>query len=129
MQTGSETRRLWGVQVCEKHDKEGKGRDSEQTGFPNHVAGAETATEIRSDGTTATAETQGGDNTNGNALHSKLAGWWEFEPRIRRVADGVAHRLDRYEAIGNGQVPAAVVTAWQILYARINSNERFVTNG
>lgn len=128
MQTGSEIRGLRCVPVRKEHENEGKGWRAEQTGFQNHDAGAETATENRSDGTTATTETQRGNNAEGIALHSKLAGWWENEPRICRVADGVAHRLDRYEAIGNGQVPAAAVTAWQILYARINSNERFVTN-
>jgi len=37
------------------------------------------------------------------------------EPRIQRVADGVAHRVDRLKAIGNGQVPAVARLAWEIL--------------
>jgi DNA (cytosine-5)-methyltransferase 1 len=41
--------------------------------------------------------------------------WWSSEPSIQRVADGVANRMDRLRAIGNGQVPAVVRAAWQIL--------------
>jgi DNA (cytosine-5)-methyltransferase 1 len=37
------------------------------------------------------------------------------EPRLGRVAHGVAHRVDRLKAIGNGQVPAVVRAVWQIL--------------
>ena len=40
---------------------------------------------------------------------------WPTEPDIRRVAHGVAHRVDRLKAIGNGQVPRVVATAWEIL--------------
>jgi DNA (cytosine-5)-methyltransferase 1 len=37
------------------------------------------------------------------------------EPELGRVAHGVAHRVDRLKAIGNGQVPAVAALAWQIL--------------
>ena len=42
-------------------------------------------------------------------------GWWATEPRVGRVADGVAARVDRLKAIGNGQVPLCAATAWRIL--------------
>ena len=42
-------------------------------------------------------------------------GIWKTEPAVGRVAHGVAHRVDRLKAIGNGQVPAAAATAWNIL--------------
>jgi DNA (cytosine-5)-methyltransferase 1 len=42
-------------------------------------------------------------------------GWWAVEPELGRVADGVAHRVDRLGAIGNGQVPAVVRAAWETL--------------
>jgi DNA (cytosine-5)-methyltransferase 1 len=32
-----------------------------------------------------------------------------------RVSDGVAHRVDRLRALGNGQVPAVVQAAWEML--------------
>jgi DNA (cytosine-5)-methyltransferase 1 len=41
--------------------------------------------------------------------------WWESEPGVGRVANGVAHRVDRLKAIGNGQVPIVAATAWNIL--------------
>jgi len=41
--------------------------------------------------------------------------FWQFEPAISRVADGVAARVDRLKAIGNGQVPLCAATAWRIL--------------
>ena len=37
------------------------------------------------------------------------------KPRLGRVADGVAYRVDRLKANGNGQVPAVVKAAWEIL--------------
>jgi len=41
--------------------------------------------------------------------------WWEIEPDVGRVADGVAARVDRLKAIGNGQVPLCAATAWKLL--------------
>jgi DNA (cytosine-5)-methyltransferase 1 len=41
--------------------------------------------------------------------------WWSTEPDVGRVAHGVAARVDRLRAIGNGQVPAVAALAWQIL--------------
>ncbi|CAB4188265.1 S-adenosyl-L-methionine-dependent methyltransferase, partial [uncultured Caudovirales phage] len=43
------------------------------------------------------------------------ASWWQAEPNVGRVADGVAARVDRLKAIGNGQVPLCAATAWRIL--------------
>jgi DNA (cytosine-5)-methyltransferase 1 len=42
-------------------------------------------------------------------------GWWDSEPDMGRVADGVAARVDRLKAIGNGQVPAVVAAVWRLL--------------
>jgi len=50
--------------------------------------------------------------------------WWQREPEsvprttsrnMGRVAHGVAARVDRLKAIGNGQVPLCAATAWRIL--------------
>ena len=41
--------------------------------------------------------------------------WWEIEPELGRMADGVANRVDRLKAIGNGQVPAVAAAAWNLL--------------
>jgi len=45
--------------------------------------------------------------------------WWEIEPNVDRVADGVAAGVDRLKAIGNGQVPLCAATAWRILSEQI----------
>lgn len=50
--------------------------------------------------------------------------WWDrdpadqdgaFESQLGRVADGVANRVDRLKAIGNGQVPLVAATAFKLL--------------
>ena len=41
--------------------------------------------------------------------------WWNIEPNVGRVADGVAARVDRLKAVGNGQVPLCAATAWRLL--------------
>lgn len=38
--------------------------------------------------------------------------WWGSEPAVGRVADGVAHRVDRLRALGNGQVPLVAAVAF-----------------
>jgi len=48
--------------------------------------------------------------------------WWSIEPNLDRVAHGVASRVDRLKAIGNGQVPLCAATAWTILMERINES-------
>jgi hypothetical protein len=40
---------------------------------------------------------------------------WGAEPDVGRVADGVAARVDRLKALGNGQVPACAAAAWRVL--------------
>ena len=45
--------------------------------------------------------------------------WWSIEPGLGRVAHGVARRVDRLTAIGNGQVPAVVRFAWDHLARRL----------
>jgi len=45
-------------------------------------------------------------------------GGWDIEPNVGRVANGVAARVDRLKAIGNGQVPIVAATAFSILRGR-----------
>ena len=45
--------------------------------------------------------------------------WWSCEPNIQRVVNGMASRVDRLKAIGNGQVPLCAATAWRLLNERI----------
>ena len=41
------------------------------------------------------------------------ADYWLFEPNVGRVVDGVADRIHRVKALGNGQVPLCAATAWR----------------
>jgi DNA (cytosine-5)-methyltransferase 1 len=51
--------------------------------------------------------------------HGGDSAWWTTEPAVGRVAHGVASRVDRLRAIGNGQVPQVAAMAFQILSERI----------
>ena len=67
---------------------------------------------------------QGGTETrtvNGSGDGS-CPSWWEVEPGVGRVAHGVAHRVDRLRALGNGQVPAVAALAWRILKGRLDGS-------
>jgi len=59
-----------------------------------------------------------------NNISTSNPQWWDIEPDVGRVADGVASRVDRLKCIGNGQVPAVVKLAWNILWDRINQRKK-----
>ena len=46
------------------------------------------------------------------------ADWWQSEPNVGRVVNGVAARVDRLKAIGNGQVPQCAAEAFKRLTRR-----------
>jgi DNA (cytosine-5)-methyltransferase 1 len=48
-------------------------------------------------------------------VYGRSPDFWAVEPNVGRVANGVADRVDRLKAIGNGQVPLCAATAWRIL--------------
>ena len=62
------------------------------------------------------------DGESGLPFNAEMAGVqkleWPDRPGILRVGDGVAGRMDRLGAIGNGQVPAVVRSAWAELLMR-----------
>lgn len=50
------------------------------------------------------------------ALEPKLLGGvWEAAPGASRISDGMAGRMDRFRATGNGQVPCVAVAAWCLM--------------
>jgi len=49
------------------------------------------------------------------SIRQRTGGPWLIEPGLDRVANGVAHRMDRLKAIGNGQVPIVAATAFNLL--------------
>jgi len=55
------------------------------------------------------------ENHNRGGSHDGGWEWWATEPSLGRVANGVARRVDRLKAIGNGQVPIVAATAFRLL--------------
>ncbi len=54
-----------------------------------------------------------GDNSSRGGRSSK--------PAVRRVADGLPHRVDRLKALGNAVVPDVAALAWRTLRCQINA--------
>lgn len=74
----------------------------------------------------ASSERSQGQGRPFNALRTTTEGNWEaslahsnsgwsVEPDVGRMANGVAFRVDRLKALGNGQVSSVVRAAWEIL--------------
>lgn len=53
-----------------------------------------------------------------DAWRVALDKWPDLEPAFCRVVNGVAHRVDRLRACGNGVVPKEAALAWRTLSAR-----------
>ena len=53
--------------------------------------------------------------------------WWAVEPKVGRLADGVADRVERLKALGNGQVPLVVAEAWLALIDGFIPSDLFKT--
>jgi DNA (cytosine-5)-methyltransferase 1 len=51
--------------------------------------------------------------------YGSTSDFWSVEPNVGRVVDGLAFRMDRLKAIGNGQVPLCAATAWKLLNERL----------
>ena len=49
------------------------------------------------------------------ACEQEPESWWKTKPRVGRLVNGLAYRVDRLKALGNGQVPAVVRLAWEEL--------------
>jgi DNA (cytosine-5)-methyltransferase 1 len=49
---------------------------------------------------------------------------WPSEPNVGRVVNGMAARVDRLKAIGNGQVPLCAATAFNILSAGVQNGNK-----
>lgn len=50
------------------------------------------------------------------------SGWWEVEPDVGRVADGVPHRVDRLRSLGNAVVPQQFYPIFQAI-AEVERND------
>lgn len=53
----------------------------------------------------------------GKQEHANISesSWWQSEPNVGRVVDGVADRVGKLKALGNGQVPLQAAVAYSIL--------------
>jgi DNA (cytosine-5)-methyltransferase 1 len=58
---------------------------------------------------------ENGNRKTGQSINVRKSCFWAVEPDVGRVANGVAARVDRLKAIGNGQVSEVARTAWEIL--------------
>ena len=93
----------------------GKGGDGQSRfyGEDEQMADAES---MRLQGGGAADDTQGREITDGSALLQRgISRNWPSEPNVGRVANGLAARVDRLKAIGNGQVPRVAATAFKLL--------------
>lgn len=69
------------------------------------------------------AETDGAENAIYAYLRARrLHEWWQTEPDIRRVANGVPARVDRLRGLGNAVVPQVAETVGRIVMAHAGEN-------
>ena len=101
----------------------------EECGHIRRILGADTGNEQEEKGeilaNAMPTGLQGQDNQRGKGDkkwqdtkirgHASECSWWQVEPNVGRVADGVAARVDRLKAIGNGQVSEVARRAWESL--------------
>jgi DNA (cytosine-5)-methyltransferase 1 len=80
--------------------------NSTGTGLPRRESG---------DGSRKNAEIQSRGKDNGRMLEPVGRGWWEIEPNVGRVANGVQMRVDRLRCLGNSVVPRQAQEAFMRL--------------
>lgn len=115
---GPEPERL-GCDVADTHGDardEGRSGDAEEgPGGRNAHRGGEREDVPDADGHEYQGEPHAGLGQGQGSGAALLRGDWPVEPELGRVAHGVAHRVDRLRAIGNGQVPRVAATAFMLL--------------
>jgi len=84
------------------------GKETRNVAYPSSQRGCSRDSKWQDAEDARELTTNSGDN-------ARRVGWWDSEPNVGRVAHGVASRVDRLKAIGNGQVPAVAAMAWKIL--------------
>jgi DNA (cytosine-5)-methyltransferase 1 len=101
----------------QEHGREQGSRGGEFDGLctGGRREGEDVAHSMRSTGTQRGDDVRVGGESELGAKGNAGTSSWEFEPQLGRVADGVAHRVDRLKCIGNGQVPQCAALAWRIL--------------
>ena len=54
-----------------------------------------------------------------SSIRNRESSQWPPEPRLGRVANGIADRVDRIRLLGNGVVPQTAAKAWEVLSERL----------
>lgn len=54
-----------------------------------------------------------------SSIRNRESSQWPPEPRLGRVANGIADRVDRIRLLGNGVVPQTAAKAWKVLSERL----------
>lgn len=110
-------------QLRRQGNQPGNREEIDNYGFT--VSNAPHQGDVRGDGEFSENERPGnqGNYHAGRAETNDCGEWWSAEPDVGRVAHGVAARVDRLKAIGNGQVPAVAATAFRVLLGRFQEGK------
>ena len=137
--------RIWIVAYSDLHEHRTNGRkEAEQGGISSEhrpercarrIGGTSSDSKILADADCSQCEgarlSSGGNSPHSDSLPSSA--WWRQDPAeapesdVGRMAHGVAARVDRLKATGNGQVPIVAALAWQILSKKDFISDR-ITN-
>jgi DNA (cytosine-5)-methyltransferase 1 len=109
-------KRWWLLAHAEGQPKRAGLCEGQQTGIGRRRSGDSSGEAPSHANGTRLEEREGiSSNTREELAPTIGADWWSTEPNVGRVAHGVASRVDRLKAIGNGQVPLTAATAWRLL--------------
>ncbi len=93
----------------------GDGKDGRSGDITTAISGDESADTNSKRGRSGTSRRENASDARKSSRHQGTGFHWHAEPNVGRVAHGVAKRVDRLKAVGNGQVPAVVKLAWELL--------------
>ena len=109
-------KRLTGIERPESKMQRGREDETEQTGLGSGSGGIISDTDCNTIQRMEQKSQSGGHQRPIRLQDRKgVQKYWEVEPDVGRVAHGVAARMDRLKAIGNGQVPLVAATSWRML--------------
>ena len=104
-------RRSWREQFTRNKESVGRGTpektewstNTDTTSRPSE--GAETMANSQSIGSRKPTEQEGRESFEGRGEEESTRSWWDLEPKLGRVADGIPDRTHRLKALGNAVVP------------------------
>lgn len=104
-------------------------RERSVTSFKNDSNTAGERCEPRTNNTAADGIEAGWSESSVSDLRGVWNSWWQSEPAVCRVANGIADRVHRLKMLGNGQVPACTyVIGKMIMDIEKRLKSRSVTN-